>query len=242
MAKKKLDMAAAFMEVFTGMEQAYGTYAIGRNRKGAKQVGKAQTLREPLTKRQWELHLAGDQGLGVIPIREDNTVLWGCIDVDDYHVDLPALARKIHDQKLPLIVCRTKSGGAHVFIFFKDPVAATDCQDALRDLASGLGFGGSEIFPKQTEVLLERGDLGNWLNMPYFGGDDTNRFAIKPDGTQAKAQEFLAAVGRVALSPSELEGVSYAKADDILPDGPPCLQALCAAGFPEGQRNIESGL
>ena len=230
-------MAASFMALFAGMQEAYGTYAIGYNKKGAKQVGKAQTIREQLKLEHWQAHLSGEQGLGVIPIRSDNRVKWGCIDIDDYHLDIAELAKRIHQQKLPLIVCRTKSGGAHVFMFFQEPVAAADCQSTLQEIASSLGFGGSEIFPKQTEVLLERGDLGNWLNMPYFNVTATNRYAVTPDGTPATAQEFLAAADRIKLTAPELAGFSTQKADDLLPQGPPCLQALCSTGFPEGQRN-----
>jgi hypothetical protein len=28
-----------------------------------------------------------------------------------------------------------------------------------------LGYEGCEIFPKQTEILVERGDTGNFLNL-----------------------------------------------------------------------------
>ena len=49
-------------------------------------------------------------------------------------------------------------------------------------MAEKLGFAGSEIFPKQ-DALAKPEDKGNWLNMPYFGGDATDRYGIKPAGT-----------------------------------------------------------
>lgn len=232
------DLAQSFMRLFGGMSSAYGTYRVSDSgKKGVKNTGRAQTHREPLTIAQWRNHLAGKIGLGVIPIREDNTVVWGCLDIDEYHLDLQKLAKKINELKLPLLVCRTKSGGAHVFAFFAEPVPAAACQDMLKEVASTLGFGGCEIFPKQTEVLLERGDLGNWLNMPYFGAEKTTRYAVKPDGSPATPKEFLEAANNIKLSPAELDGVIQLKGDQLVPEGPPCLQALCALGFPEGQRN-----
>jgi hypothetical protein len=39
-------------------------------------------------------------------------------------------------------------------------------QSKLKEMAIILGYEGSEIFPKQTEILVERGDTGNFLNYP----------------------------------------------------------------------------
>lgn len=64
--------------------------------------------------------------------------------------------------KLPLVVCRSKSGGAHCFLFAKEWVEAKDMQMALRHLSSALGYGESEIFPKQIKLNLDRGDVGNF--------------------------------------------------------------------------------
>jgi hypothetical protein len=45
-------------------------------------------------------------------------VRWGCIDIDSYAgFDHQKLINKIKQFKLPLVVCRSKSGGAHVFLF-----------------------------------------------------------------------------------------------------------------------------
>ena len=34
---------------------------------------------------------------------------------------------------------------------------------------------GSEIFPKQTEILVERGDTGNFLNLPYYDRNERTK-------------------------------------------------------------------
>ena len=75
---------------------------------------------------------------------------------------------KVWNLKLPLIVCRSKSGGAHVFLFTKENIPASLMQSKLKQMSIILGYEGSEIFPKQTEILVDRGDTGNFLNLPYY--------------------------------------------------------------------------
>lgn len=230
---------ARFMAIFEGSNIAYGTYKIERETGNGKQAGKAVVVRRPPTEDLWAAHLQGvEPSLGIIPIRPDNTCIWGCIDIDQYPLDHKGLVEKIRRLKLPLVVCRSKSGGAHVFLFTKEPVAAAEMQRYLNTCASILGESGREIFPKQTEVLVERGDTGNFLNLPYFGGDETLRYAINDDGTAATLDQFCGLyethVQQLPLIHPEEEKKD---ADAPIKDGPPCLQALCNQGFPEGTRN-----
>jgi hypothetical protein len=134
-------------------------------------------------------------------------------------------------------VCRSKSGGAHVFLFTTVPVSAYDMQKYLKTAAALLGEAGREIFPKQTEILVERGDTGNFLNLPYFGGDDGLRYGIKDDGTSATMQEFYEMYDQYVQTPPLAFPEEPKQAEHPIKDGPPCLQALCAQGFPEGTRN-----
>ena len=93
---------------------------------------------------------------------------WGCIDIDSYAgFDHKKLIDKINKLNLPLIVFRSKSGGAHVFLFTEDYVSAKLMRDKLVQIKAVLGYGGSEVFPKQTE-LKSKDDTGNFLNLPYF--------------------------------------------------------------------------
>ena len=58
-------------------------------------------------------------------------------------------------------------------------------------MAEALGFGGCEIFPKQTEILVERGDTGNFLNLPYHGGIRGLRYAFDEDGNALSLEDFI---------------------------------------------------
>ena len=91
--------------------------------------------------------------------------------------------------KLPLVVFRSKSGGAHVFLFTEVPVEAKIVRDKLLSISAILGYGGAEVFPKQIELKSEE-DTGNFLNLPYFQGDKTTRYAFKIDGSAANLEEF----------------------------------------------------
>ena len=73
--------------------------------------------------------------LGIIPITESNDCRWGCIDIDEYNFDHTSLIKSIRDNKLPLIVCRSKSGGAHVFLLPKENIPASLMQSKLKSMA-----------------------------------------------------------------------------------------------------------
>jgi hypothetical protein len=227
-----------FKHVFQGLDIAYGTYRIEKDKDNGKRVGKALVVRAPPIDAVWEAHLNGvEPALGIIPIRADNSCTWGTIDIDQYPIDHTALVQKVRRLKLPLVVCRSKSGGAHCFLFTKDPVPAVDMQDYLKASAALLGEAGREIFPKQTEILVDRGDTGNFLNLPYFGGEATTRYAINDDGSAASLDQFFALYDtHVQDAPLTVPDTNKA-AVSPLKDAPPCLQTLCQQGFPEGSRN-----
>jgi hypothetical protein len=78
-----------FISIFAGLDSAYGTYKVsGQNEKG-KSTGQALVVRKPPTKDLWQKHFDGaEPSLGIIPIRADNSCVWGCIDIDQYPLDL----------------------------------------------------------------------------------------------------------------------------------------------------------
>lgn len=241
---KEKTIAGRVMALFEGYSNAYGTYdkTDHNERKGKLEIKQsAKTLRSPVTRKLWEEHIAGRNPIGIIPIRDNNTCLWGCIDVDQYGLDHAEIYHKIDKNNLPMVVCRSKSGGAHIFLFSSEPVSAEVMIATLGEISAILGYGSSEIFPKQHLVHIDRGDLGSWLNMPYFGGDETTRYAVKKNGMAMTVLEFLAHAEaqkrKVTDDFYNRERPNKKANDPEWGDGPPCMQHLSSTGLPEGTRN-----
>jgi hypothetical protein len=231
------EIATKFYRLFGGSNRAHGIFEIDALSTDVKQKGKAKTVRSGGAEhKHWIGHLNGEYGLGIIPITKKNQVSWGCIDIDTYPLDIPHIVNLVEYQKFPLVVCRSKSGGAHVFLFTNELVPAGDMQDKLRELSAALGHGGVEIYPKQREILVDRNDVGSWLNMPYFGGDGSTRYGLNHKGDSLSMVDFLDFVESRKISRKQLVDIKVPEVKDI-DGGPPCLKVLLKQGFPEGTRN-----
>ena len=243
-----MSLAEEFATRYAGLRQAYGTFtATNESREDGKEGGKNVTISKELSEKDilelWTNHLSGEQSIGLVPIDENKACVWGAIDVDEYQLDLKGLSKKLAKHELPLVVCRSKSGGAHIYLFIEEPVPASLLQRKLRQLAASIGYGQAEIFPKQTQLLLERGDRGSTLNMPYFGGENSTRYAYGLKGEALSPEEFLERVKDITLTAKQLEKLEASPlVGDIewLDQAPPCIQHLVVQGFPKGTRN--SGL
>ena len=154
-----------FSEIFAGNTDHYG-------------LNGNLTIHKPVTKDLYEKHLNGEISLGIIPIRADGKCKFGCLDLDDHKkggikkdFNYKKLLEKIKFLKLPLIVCRSKSGGAHCYLFIKEWVSAATVRQKLKKMSYALGYerGTVEIFPKQDS--LKPGDRGSFINLPYHGGN-----------------------------------------------------------------------
>ena len=119
-----MSLAEDFFELFQGLKRAHGRFEISKIQNKQKIEGSVSLIRSPTTVNHWDSHLNGEYGLGIVPIRDDGTVRFGCIDVDDYNVDHQHLENEILHLKLPLIVCRSKSGGAHLYLFLSEDIDA----------------------------------------------------------------------------------------------------------------------
>lgn len=225
------------MLLFDGYKKNYGSYSTKlEDAGGGKVKGVAQTLKGQVTVELWVSHLRGDTGLGVIPINEANRVRFAAIDIDEYPLDLQKLNAQIQNLKLPLVLCRTKSGGAHLYLFLEVWHDAGEVQVKMREMAALLGYGNAEIFPKQTKLVAERGDIGSWINMPYQNAPFTDRYALGAEGNKLNFVEFIEYARVKIISFKDLLRLKSANTE-LLPGGPPCLNHLVSMGFPAGTRN-----
>jgi hypothetical protein len=251
-------VAEHFMRLFRGHGQMYGTHGVP-TQKGQKWEirSTALTLRHAVNIKMWLAHIAGKRPLGIIPIDENDECSWGSIDVDDYTNNLGGLIDRVEKLNLPLLPCRSKSGGLHLFMFLETPAPAADVQAALKHIAAQLGIADSEIFPKQSKVLSDRGDMGSWMVMPYFGdtygGKLHQQVGLRRTGAELGAKEFIVMADRLRVKPELLkqwQGSSPNSQkmathdgnyiDPAVPfgDGPVCLEMLAQQKVaPGGQNN-----
>ncbi len=195
-----------FKDIFEGLERAHGCTKISApTENGAKVKGQSFVVRQPVTDDLWRMHLQGTQSLGIIPINDDNECKWGCVDIDSYAgFDHKKLINKIKEAKLPLVVCRSKSGGAHVFLFVTKAVSAEVMRDKLTEIKTILGYGGSEVFPKQIK-LKSQDDTGNFLNLPYFNYTNSTRYAFTEAGGADSIAGFFNSYERNKQTPQQLQ-------------------------------------
>jgi hypothetical protein len=211
-----------FMKLFQGGDQAHGVWDPQHN--------KGWTKHEAPTQTDFEQHLSGKLGLGVVPVKTSGACQFAAIDIDIDTIDHGQLFVKVAQRGFPLSVCRSKSGGAHLYLFTREPgLPASAVQQVLKRWATVLGYPQAEIFPKQVKQSSE--NIGNWINLPYFGGDATTRYAVGPDGALT-VEQFLAGIRCY-----DAESVFDETLDDKMAQMPPCLAALTQNGIKEGERN-----
>jgi hypothetical protein len=258
-AKKEDNVSSIFsakmMELFEGFASVHGTHGEPTRKPDSLKweiKSTASTVKKPVTLDLWERHLAGKYPLGVISVREDSMCRWGSIDFDVYDADMIRLIKKVVELKLPLVPCRSKSGGLHLFCFTKTFVPAATMQGTLRDLSARLGISGSEIFPKQTQILTERGDLGSWMVMPYFGGTFGGKLkeqsGLKKNGNDMTLPEFIKAIESTAVSEEDLVELSRKRPQvrtsnsaDLIDTGNDRKRALPGDDYPEPDRPFGDG-
>jgi len=227
-------LVTRFQELFSGNDEAYGKFVVKEGTKpGEKVPGNAFTEIGKVKKELYQGHLEGKQGLGIIPINKNSQCKFGAIDIDDYHLDFEKIHKVIKDNNLPLILFRSKSGGAHLYLFLKSWASAESVQDALSFFGILLGYKKAEIFPKQRK--LEKNKIGNWINLPYFNADKTQRFAYNDAHEPLDLFNAIQFIEERTIDILELERLI-----ENFPhkEGPPCLQYLLSGMHVEkGERN-----
>lgn len=231
-----MNLADKFFEIYAGLHRAHGKNQTSKlfDAKN-KRKSKNQTLHQPYTVSLWDAHLKGVDGLGVIPITDEATCNWGAIDVDIYPLDLVELEQKVKSLNLPAVVLRTKSGGAHITVYFKEMQPCKDVRNRMAEFSFAMGLGEREIYPKQVK-LANNNDVGNWLNMPYFNalGTGTERYAVI-NGEEATVDQFLEYVDTIRLD--SIDDLEIPIRSTEMDDGPPCLQRIIEIKAGPGERN-----
>jgi hypothetical protein len=220
-AQTQTSLVARMFGLFQGNPKAHGKYTILKNAKvavGKKLEGRAVTIKTGgATPELWRQHIAGDYGLGIIPIRYDGTCTFAVADLDFYNLDPIELEKQVEVEGLPLLVLRSKSGGVHLLLLTDGTTPAVTVRRVMLAWAIQLDYAqvpdkngkmhAIEIFPKQESLDAnadsEAGKYGNWINMPYFNAAHTERYAIH-DGQKLSLEEFLDVAESFRISAAQL--------------------------------------
>jgi len=234
-----MSLAQRMLAIFEGSRIAHGTTTVGRIGRTGKAEAVSRIVKSPLTEDLIQGHIDGKQGVGAIPINEDNECRWGALDIDIYDLNHDELRDRIQRRGFPLLHCRSKSGGAHLYLFLKDYQDAKVVREYLLEMSIALGYSGCEIFPKQDKILADRGDVGNFINLPYFHAEFPQRYCFNEAGEAMELEEFLDAVDANATDLKSLETGKKKKSKkrEWFSDGPPCLQAMLRDGPISEPRN-----
>jgi hypothetical protein len=238
-----------FITYFRGNEKVYGQHTFGTFIDGAKEKGgRNETVKNTLINDELYItHLEGTgPGLGIVPINYDNMCKFCVIDIDIYDsavIKNSALRviKAIMANNLPVSVFKSKSGGFHLYIFFKDFIPAVKAralaQKFIRllsmDKICTLPNKSLEVFPKQNTLTQEQ--QGSWINLPYYNAAEGDRQAMLDEN----------------LDPMDLESAmiklrdrvrSHEEYEEILQnsnynDGPPCMQSLYYLNDVSSNRN-----
>jgi hypothetical protein len=132
-------------------------------------------IKKPVTTAHYEAHLRGfGKGLGIAPLLDDGTIHFAAIDLDEPDFDAARDMQSLLPG--PSFIERSRSGNAHVWVFFEEPVEAWPIRGILKEATLAAGKASVEVFPKQDRLFPElrtefRPELGNYINLPFHGDD-----------------------------------------------------------------------
>lgn len=218
------------IDLFEGDYSSYITASLnGEADERGKKKANYKTVHEPVTTELWDAHLQGKQRIGFKP-EKDGLCKWGAIDVDpssykDYsekkYVDI------IKRYKLPLVPVKSKSGGLHIFVFFKDWAPVDKVIKKLSEINQEY-FLANEVFP-----------CNKAMNMPYFNAERTVEYAFDEQNVPVMMNAFIDISLERMIEPDDFFKlkVSEYEVESEWRDYPPCVQKMIQEKWPGNHRN-----
>lgn len=150
--------------LFDGRKDAFG---IGKGR--VERASSGESFSAERWEGLWAAHLQGDTNadLGIYLVRDDDTVTFAAIDIDEPNFELAQEVAETMPDAAPWIE-QSRSGNFHVFVFFDEPLEAYFARAVLRGVIIACGRPDLEIFPKQDGITRE-GMIGNYISAPWHG-------------------------------------------------------------------------
>lgn len=141
----------------------------------------------PLTDQQIYDHLSGKKTIGLYPLLKDNTCWLLAVDFDkkEWHKDVTAFCHTCDELNIPVSIERSRSGnGAHVWIFFTEPIPAKLVRMLGKILLNKTSekFGHAKmdsydrLFPNQDSMPV--GGFGNLIALLLQGESRKNNNSV----------------------------------------------------------------
>ncbi len=269
--QKQASILHVFMDLFKGNDRGYGVgefVGVKQRESDNKWTpGHTRWTWGQPGEEQYGAHLRGDYLTGIGVLCDNGSVWFSCLDIDEYEIDYSEVMSKVKRAGLPLVVFRTKSGGLRICIFFTEPIEADVVISRMHKLSASLGYAGCEIFPKQTKLLVEKGDCPSWIYLPYGGTGDVfpEQGCMNDMGNLMEISEAMAHCTDLRIDRSQFlnlfaaekaadangkkngkkhpngvwvnEGDKQDIIDEMFHDGPVCLRILSRLGIHQGQQN-----
>ena len=130
-------MIDEFIKLFSGLKENFGQIKLQAKVEFDKERNKIKPeyiwSKQTILPQHYQQHIDGKISIGIQPCTKDGKASFGCIDVDpenykDFNIVL--LLSYIEKYKLPLVPCRSKSGGLHIYLFLTEAISAQTMRDA----------------------------------------------------------------------------------------------------------------
>jgi hypothetical protein len=155
-----------FANLFQGRDDAWGG-------------DEGRAVVEEVTLDTYAAHLEYGPFIGIYPLRDDNTVLWGCVDIDYESINAAWNLRTVLSHfGIYAYVERSRSKGYHVWVFAREWVDAKLMRYALVVACKLADVPPKEVNPKQTDLKASGLKLGNYVRLPYPGGQAAIRDGV----------------------------------------------------------------
>jgi hypothetical protein len=216
--------AYSFQNIFSGNTDFYGKHIPEKEKdKKGKRKGKSFTVKKQLELSSYQKHLNGEEGLGIVPLTKDGKVKFVAIDIDNYNENyVKQIVDKVYKNNLPFLPFKSKSGGLHLYMFFEKLHEYSSISKQIKEFIPVLGIDKNvEIFPKQLK--LSEGQVGNWINLPYFNSKKTNQYLISKNYEPVSLSAAIMEINNKKINPENINNIVESL---FLFDAPPCLQTI----------------
>ena len=225
-----------FQSAFQGLRSSYTVNHLERLTDGqlasqGKKKTEITTMSRAVSPADYGAHLRGAYGIGISPVNGENRCFYAVVDIDVYTAECTQYVLGIvHDYDLPFFVFRSKSGGLHLYAFFREAESAKEVRRVLFRFVDTFALNTRyedkvEVFPKQD--VLPKDGHGSCVTLPYFRYDRTPNPMLAPDGTPVPFARAMAALDGSFTSVKDI-GTKL----DTLPymDAPVCIQRALLSG------------